>query len=402
MCRPERVGTVRVMTAWAQRVRSWLRDREGAADTLLAAGLFGVVLLGGFTNRFEPTQPADGWFVLLATVTVFPVAVRRRWPVPAFWVSATGTMVLLAINQFGTGAEIATLVCAYSVAAHARPVAARWTYLTFVPVITTFYLVGWATDEEGANPANLLSTLLFVGATWVLGDVVRRRRHREHELEERAARAERERQLLAQQAVAKERAAIARELHDSVAHAVSVIVIQAGAARRLCDSDHNRASEAIATVERTGREALAELRRVVGVLRDDGDPSLRPPPTLAALGELVAADPTLAVDLRVEGQPGPLPPSVELSAYRIVQEALTNVRKHAGPARADVVVRYCPDAVEVVVRDDGRGASAAPNEEGHGLVGMRERASLCGGTVHAGPRPGGGWQVTAHLPVGTA
>jgi signal transduction histidine kinase len=271
--------------------------------------------------------------------------------------------------------------------------------------------------------ADLVVNVLSAVAAFAVGDNVRRRRLRVTELAERAERLEHERFLEANQAVAAERARIARELHDVVAHSLSVMVVQAGAARRLLAQDAERAAGALITVEDTGRGALVEMRRLLGLLREGSEAERAPQPGMAGLADLVAADPTLPVHLRVEGTPVELPPGIELSAFRIVQEALTNVRKHAGPADVEVVVRYGAFAVEIEVADDGRGASTllasagpgaatghagastpGPNggAGGVGRVGLRERVALCGGHLQAGPRPGGGWLVRASLPLEAA
>jgi signal transduction histidine kinase len=220
-------------------------------------------------------------------------------------------------------------------------------------------------------------------------------------LHERAERAERERETAARVAVAEERARIARELHDVVAHSVSVMVLQTGAVRRLLDEHQTREREALGAVERTGREALAEMRRLLGVLRaPDEQAELAPQPGLSELPALVARTEAagLPVALRVEGEPSALPLGIDLSAYRIVQEALTNTLKHAGPAHAEVAIRYERDSIDIEIADDGRRAPT-DNGGGHGLVGMRERATLYGGELTAEAREGGGFVVHARLPV---
>ncbi|HEV3463585.1 MAG TPA: histidine kinase, partial [Actinomycetota bacterium] len=247
---------------------------------------------------------------------------------------------------------------------------------------------------------------------------------------------EREREERAKLAVAEERARIARELHDVVAHSVSVMVVQAGAARRTLATSPGQATTALGQIESTGRQALVEMRRLLGLLRDgDGDgedgevaAALTPQPSLAHLESLAAAarEAGLPVEIVVEGEPRPLPAGVDLSAYRIVQEALTNSLKHTGPARASVRLCYGREALEVQVLDDGPGPGAAPGGGGlavvtlgpegvlpvsgarpttgggHGLIGMRERVALFGGTLEAGPRPGGGYRVAARLPLSEA
>jgi signal transduction histidine kinase len=199
-------------------------------------------------------------------------------------------------------------------------------------------------------------------------------------------------------AAAEERARIARELHDVVAHSMSTIVLQAGAERVNLPDAQRSTHETLSSIERTGREALAEMRRLVGILRADDEAARSPQPSLDRLDELIerVRRAGLDVELHREGTPAELAPGLDISAYRIVQEALTNALKHAGDARARVVVGYRPDAVEIEVVDDGRGGAA--NGQGHGLIGLRERVSVFGGTLDAGPREGGGFRVHAVLP----
>ncbi|HET6166806.1 MAG TPA: sensor histidine kinase [Marmoricola sp.] len=213
--------------------------------------------------------------------------------------------------------------------------------------------------------------------------------------------AERERQVTAREAVVEERARIARELHDVVAHHVSTMVIQAGAERRSLGDEAQETSEVLGTIERVGRGALTEMRRMVAMLRSDPDEELSPQPTLAQVDELVAQlrDAGVHAELRVTGERRELPAGIELSAYRIVQEALTNVLKHAGGATAVVEISYQAHALEVVVRDDGRGSARNLAEGGHGLVGVRERATMLGGRFEAGRQPDGGFAVRVLLPV---
>jgi signal transduction histidine kinase len=213
--------------------------------------------------------------------------------------------------------------------------------------------------------------------------------------------AERERQVTAREAVVEERARIARELHDVVAHHVSTMVIQAGAERRSLGADAQETSEVLGTIERVGRGALTEMRRIVAMLRSDPDDDLAPQPTLAQVDELVAQLRHAGVhaELRVVGERRDLPAGIELSAYRIIQEALTNVLKHADGATAVVEIGYQTHALEVVVRDDGRGSSRDLTEGGHGLLGVRERATMLGGRFEAGRQPDGGFAVRVLLPV---
>ena len=247
-------------------------------------------------------------------------------------------------------------------------------------------------NDPGSGAGDFAFVWLMFALAWLAGFSLRRRMRMASDLEVRAERA-----------VADERARIARELHDVVAHAVSVMTVQAGAVRRLLRDDQQREREALETVEKTGRQALAEMRRMVGVLRNPEDaPALAPQPSLEYLERLVeqvrAAG--LDVDVRIEGERTPLPAGLDLTAYRLVQEALTNTLRHAQATHAEVVVRYGAGEVELVIADDGRGAES--EEEGHGLVGLRERVAVYGGELHAGPRRGGGYELRAKLPVEAA
>ncbi|RIQ20442.1 sensor histidine kinase [Jiangella rhizosphaerae] len=258
-------------------------------------------------------------------------------------------------------------------------------------------------------PANVvISGLLILGA-WGIGRAVRSRRLYTAELEDRARRLERANDVEVRAAIAEERSRIARELHDVVAHHVSVMTVQAAGARRALHRDVERTADALEAIEEIGRSALAEMRRVVGVLRaPDGDDRGAQPATLApqpGLGDLAQLaeqmrDAGLPVDVTVDGEPGAVPVGVDLAAFRVIQEALTNTIKHAGPSTATVHVRYLPSEVHVEVRDDGHGVAAAleGRRTGHGLLGMRERVALYGGTLAAGPRRGGGYEVRAKIP----
>ena len=216
------------------------------------------------------------------------------------------------------------------------------------------------------------------------------------------ARLEADREAAAKRAVAEERQRIARELHDVVAHSVSVMTVQAGAVRRLLHPDQERERLALETIEATGREALTEMRRLVGLLREQGaTPEFVPPPTMRAVDILVGTvrESGLSVELDVEGEPQELPPGVDLAAYRVIQESLTNALKYAGPAHAWVTVRWADDGLELEIANDGK-SEARGRGGGHGLAGLRERVSLVGGAIEAGPRDGGGFVVNASLPLG--
>jgi signal transduction histidine kinase len=256
-------------------------------------------------------------------------------------------------------------------------------------------------NDPNHEAGGYLFTPVLFALAWLAGYALRARTEQTEAAEERAARAEREREASARVAVAEERARIARELHDVVAHAVSVMVLQVGAVRHRMPESEAENREALKNVEQAGRTALTEMRRLLGAMRGDDDrPQLVPQPGLAELESLLddvrAAG--LVVALEVQGDPVALPPGLDLSAYRIVQEALTNTLKHAHARHAEVLVSYCPRDVRVEVRDDGRGP--APSDgSGHGLVGVAERVNVYGGDMWTGAGPAGGFELRARLPL---
>jgi signal transduction histidine kinase len=257
----------------------------------------------------------------------------------------------------------------------------------------------WQYPDSSVGRA--LSVTIFMSLAWLIGLLVRRPVQRAITAEERAAQLEQEQEAAARQAVADERQRIARELHDIIAHSVSVMTVQAGAVRRRLTDDQETERDSLLAVERTGREAMAEMRRLVGLLRDaDGDaPSYGPQPGLQSLETLIGTvrGAGLPVDLTVEGTTRELPPGTDLAAYRVVQEALTNALRHAGPARAWVRVHWGADELTLEVTNDGR---TSPDGNGYGQVGMQERLRIYGGRLESGARPEGGYVVRAHVPIG--
>jgi signal transduction histidine kinase len=257
-------------------------------------------------------------------------------------------------------------------------------------------------NDPNHSPGVLIFTPILFAIAWLTGFGLRRRAEQAEAAEERAANAERERESAARVAVAEERARIARELHDVVAHAVSVMVLQVGAVRHDLPDTLREDREALERVEQAGRTALAEMRRLLGAMRRDGDdPELAPQPGLDSLPALVddVGRAGLPVRLEVDGAPSPLPRAIDLSAYRIVQEGLTNALKHARATHADVTIHYGRDALRIEIRDDGPGGSTSDGL-GHGLVGVRERVKIYGGEMTAGPASEGGFVLTARLPLG--
>lgn len=344
--------------------------------------------------------------VALALAATVPVMWRRAHPAAVMAVVAAAAAAHSLWLFPGAGPFLGGMTSLYSVAAYGSTRAARVSLAGLLAVQPLAILH----DPMFNSWGDLVVSVIVVGAMWVFGDSRRMRRLHLAVVEERAARLERDRDARARLAVREERTRIAREMHDIVAHNVSVMVVQAGAARRMVERDPGAAAEAAGRVESTGRAALDEMRRVLGVLCDDHDPpvgggegaaALEPQPGLGAVPGLVAECRNAGLDVRVraEGEVRPLPSGVELAAYRIVQEALTNTMRHAGPASAEVTLAYGDDALTVVVADDGRGGVAVPGAGGHGLPGMRERVAVYGGQLDAGARPEGGFRIRARLPL---
>ncbi|MFL5909027.1 MAG: sensor histidine kinase [Gaiellaceae bacterium] len=331
----------------------------------------------------------------LSAAVVAPVlqaclALRRRYPLLAGLTASTTEAIQFAI---GSNTQIIATSIAWFCALYGLTV---WTtprrFAFGAAYVAVVNLVPWTGAYSKAN-----STIFFGVVTLVVMLLVRRVLG---DRERRLALAERERDIAAREAVVEERARIARELHDAIAHNVSMMVVQAGAERRtLAEASPTR--EVLETVEQIGRAALTEMRRLVGMLRSDGDDSLAPQPGLRDLEKLVTQvrEAGLPVELQVEGDPRELPVGLELSAYRIVQEALTNALKHAGDAHATVRVAYGADSLELEIVDDGPGDAAAVPSSGHGLVGMRERVALYGGRFEAARRASGGFAVRVLLPI---
>ncbi len=391
-----RVGALRARVRWNQDVID-VAVAVTLASVVLAVAELRVVGASAGALGAGPLTPVSAVLILAQTL---PLAVRRRHPALVLLVTGVGITLYSTLGYVEGGGSMGVLIALYTVAAHSdRRTATIAAILTALGVLFTF------ANYVGREPRiaeSMLGVYVEYSAAWLFGTYLQGRRQDLRTLQERAERLEREREERARLAVAEERARIARELHDVVAHHVSVMVVQAGAARRVAASDPSSARAAMAAVELAGRTALAEMRRMLEVLREE-EPDLEPEPSLDEVESLVARVRAagLPVELHVEGERGDVPPGVDLAAYRIVQEALTNVVKHAGPTTATIRIGYAPDRVEVEVTDDGRGAAAHLGVEpgGRGLVGMRERAMLYGGTMEAGPRAAGGYRVHAAFPV---
>lgn len=388
------------------------RAREGwpsvdrrILDAGVAVLLFAVMVAELAGNPLTTGQHASGALAyLLAAVITLPFAVHRRHPMPVLAVS-TWAVVVYSLGRFSAFPGYPLFVLLFGVSAHAdrrRSQAALIAVVAAMSVALIMQPAGVVTD------GTWISTMLAVAVAWLSGENVRSRRLQVAVLQERSRRLESDREGRARQAVGEERLRIARELHDVVAHSMSVIAVQAGVAHHVIDSRPELARQALATVETHTRSALVEMRRLLGVLRHGDEPaaSLTPAPGLSQVDALVqqfrAAG--LTVDLRVQGEPDGIPDGVDLSAYRIVQEGLTNVLRHGGP-RAAVTIDHQPEVVRVEICDDGRrpDPAVAPDPAlggGHGLIGMRERVSIFGGTLLTGPGPDGGFRLAATLPFG--
>ncbi|HSS81222.1 MAG TPA: histidine kinase [Gaiellaceae bacterium] len=364
---------------------------------LALAGMLEVVV--GWNSADAPEETL--WFVLPAIVVlVLPIFTRRRFPFAgpaAYWVLAVvlafvdWRIVPFAVSLFPVGLAVAFLLGNVR-----NPLKAG---LGLLVVIAGAGIVVY--EIPGHSAAELIFIPVEFTIAWLAGFALRERAEQAEAAELRAAVAERERDAAARVAVAEERARIARELHDIVAHAVSVMVLQVGAVRHNLPDGQDEDGEALKGVERAGRTALAEMRRLLSAMRTEGDEAeLVPQPGLDGLDSLLeeVGRAGLPVQLRIEGDASPLPRAIELSAYRIVQEGLTNALKHAGATKADVVVRYEPHALQLEVRDDGLGSTTSDGL-GHGLVGIRERVKIYGGEMRAGAANGGGFVLSTRLPL---
>ncbi|MGP3987869.1 sensor histidine kinase [Streptomyces sp. 3N207] len=408
------------------RLYDFIRRHPTWVDSLWAGFLLMLSSLWIVASMSSPPSP-DGSdqlpqetgqqvaLIPIALALCLVVALRRRAP-EKMLLLATGTGLAQLVADVGPfPGNFAFLVIIFTVASRHTRWASRFA-LAGALLAPTIDTLRWPNSPNESLSAEIFGTLFMTLAfvmAWVLGDSLRTRRAYYLQLEERAKRLEKEREAQAKVAVAAERARIARELHDVVAHNVSVMVVQADGAAYVLDSSPEQTRMALETISGTGRQALAEMRRLLGVLRT-GDPGTRdgdeyvPQPGVEEIADLVeqVRGAGLTVDFKVQGTPLPLPSSVELTAYRIVQEALTNTRKHGGPdVGATVQLSYGDDELSVLAEDDGRGAQRELYEEGgadglgHGLIGMRERVGMVGGALEAGPRSGGGFRIRAALPL---
>ncbi|NBE92478.1 sensor histidine kinase [Nonomuraea sp. KC401] len=384
-------------------VQAWSRRHEKVAAVLRVAPLGALCLLttvlyAGSGAPGGGVHPGVIWYVGVSAVLVVPLVWRER-PRLSFAVIALVSFVQWLADVGPVPANVAVLIALWGVAYRC---AFRWALAALL--VTEVGVLLLLIDRLVPTFGMFSTGSILVVTIWLTGLYARTRRHYLEGLEERAERAERERDQQARMAAAAERARIARELHDVVAHNVSVMVVQADGAGYALDHDPEQARQAVTTISRTGRAALAEMRRLVGVLRENenADPDYTPQPGLDQVEKMVRES-AVPARFRIGGTPTDLPEGQQLAVYRIVQEALTNALKHGGPGvRADVEIDFTGPDVLVRVSDDGRGAAAPRSADGHGLIGMRERVGMYGGDVSAGPLRGGGFEVLARLPMAEA
>ena len=389
-----------------ERVYAWVRRHPLVVDGPLAAGLLYLSVIGNGPDR---SSEADYHAVLIALSVLLAglVLFRRRHPAATLAIAVAAAVAKTLVPGppgAGSGTIVAILVLLYTLAAY-RPRRISL-YGLFLCLAGLAVVVIWSPERLGMHSVSAwLSLGVLMATCWIFGDSISYRRAHNTWLEERARRAEAERDAKAQLAAAAERSRIAREMHDIIAHNLSVIVGLADGGRYAAARSPERSSQALGAIAGTGREALSELRRLLGVLTEVGylAADLAPQPGLTDLEHLLDRVRAAGLPVRavLHGDPGGLSEGRQLTVYRIVQEALTNTLKHAGPAAtAEVVLDYADGAVDVQVTDTGRGTAAgSPDGDGRGLPGMRERAAVYDGTLRAGPGPSGGWRVTAHLPA---
>ena len=397
-----------------RRIGIWFDRHPTGTDGMVAAALVGLAFLNLYINWGNDTVLRAALAIALTLLLILPFTLRRRFPLAVLSFMTFAILVYRSLNIPESSFTLYALLMAFfSAGAYGtspwrdriRLLSAFATigYLTY----SVFFIGrGWIFPVKTAlsQVSVVLAEAFLFGAAWWIGNVFRIRRIHETELQERTIQLEQERDENARRAVLDERVRIARELHDVVAHHVSVMGIQAGAARRILKQQPEKANEVLSLIEASSRQAVAELQRLLGFLRQESHvDELAPQPGLNQLDVLVKhmREAGLPVEVKIEGEPQPLPPGVDLSAYRIVQEALTNTLKHAGSATAYVTLRYVPNSLELEIRDTGSNQvhDDIPEKKGRGLIGMRERVTLHGGEFFARGLPGVGFIVRATLPL---
>ena len=401
-------GMTRLPARPSGAIKTLTRDPNLRADALFAA-LVGVVSIAEATSPDKAlgAAGADTFAYITITIGAASLILRRHWPITVLVIVST-VLAVFYLRDGGDFLAILGLSSFYAVAAHSNQRRRAWIAI-LVAGPTLFALAsltvldvpdGYDIDGAASMSSSILGTTIF-------GLFVRNRQRIFADSEQRAVAAEADRQAIAARAVAQERSRIAREMHDVVAHGMSVIAVQAAAAQEIVRTDPDKTAEVLGRIEDVGRQSLNEMRRMLGVLRngdEDSAATLMPQPRLSDVEAAVArsVDAGVATDLVVSGAKHDLAPGIELAAFRIVQEALTNVLKHAGPAAsATVTITYDAGAITVEITDDGRGAVSSLSDAGggNGLIGMRERVEIYGGKLSTGPRTGGGFAVRAVLPT---
>ena len=373
------------------------------------AVLFGAISVISLINIAPAEQELfqrspDFWAYTLALGQALPLAFRRIRPITVLAIVVAAFFLDRSLDYPSSVAAVGVPFAFHSLGSQLSRRRSLQIGIPFIAFLVAFTAMG-VYYTESVDWGTVIVMFILTLAPLLLGREVNERRRYLTELEERADRLELEREQQARNAVREERARIARELHDVVAHEMTVMTVQAAGARRVLNSDPDQAAEALTAIESAGHDALTEMRRLLGLLRQDRtDGALGPQPGLGRLEALVEQmeEAGLPVELDTEGEVAALPAGIDLNAYRIIQESLTNSLKHGGPnTTASVFIRYEPDRLRIEVADDGRGAAealTAGNGAGHGLVGMHERTAMLGGTLKAGPRPGGGFIVRATIP----
>jgi signal transduction histidine kinase len=382
--------------------RVWQLARRHWFDALILAGV-GIGLADAVVRVHEGVDGPRGplWFDVLAVLAMsLPLFARRRYPVGSLLAAATAVGASTFVDGRLVPDNFVWFLEALAICVLFGTLPKRAQSIAGLPFVFGVAVIVTHNDPQG-HSGDLVWDAITFSIAWIVGFTLGGKFREADEAKERAARAEREREERALMAVADERARIARELHDVVGHSVSVMTVQASAVRRLLRPDQEKQLEALLVVEQTGREALAEMRRMVGVLRrPEESPALAPQPSLEQVDKLVtqARQAGLPVELLIEGETVQLPAGIDMTAYRLVQEGLTNAVKHAKATQAQVIVRYADGHVEVTVSDNGNGVGGGDGS-GHGLLGIRERISVYGGELEAGPQASGGYRLHARLPV---
>lgn len=381
-------------TQWARAIDPTLLDAFiGTAFT--AVGLFALLKTGDPRHLYRSNNALS---VLLALACSLPYYVRRKAPLAVLITNIVALALLSTLKYHPDVQSQMVLVGAYTVGSHCI---GRKRVVGLLAIGVGVFVVALVGIPDSTTSNLALSGAVYVAA-YLFGTTVRNRRLYTEQLELRATSLEHERDEEAKRAVADERLRIAQELHDVVAHSMGVIAVQAGVGEHVIDTDPSEAKRALAAIATTSRSTLTEIRRLLGVLRDNDGAEHAPAPGLADLSRLVKDLSAAGLNVEVSRNGGEvdLPAGVDLTAYRIVQEGLTNVLKHAGPATAKVTVRSDPGVLHLEIVDDGRGVNARATAGGHGLIGMRERVAVYGGTLDTGPCAGGGYRVCAAIPYG--